>query len=150
VPPAIDEDCSGVPDDVPKPCDDNIMLTDTDPMNGAAVIELCQKATPQDRKWGVLAAKYTALNGKCAAAPGFQVGVMDDFGPNVHVQGGKKMLAISSGSARLPGQQDACNQDSYCLGNYAYGATCPGPDPAGFPQNVPNCPAAPSINNQMA
>ena len=42
------------------------------------------------------------------ANPGLQVGLQPGFGSNVHVQGGKRLLALSSGYARTPAQQGAC------------------------------------------
>jgi hypothetical protein len=52
------------------------------------------------------------------------------------------MFAISSGHARLPGQPDACNNQG-CASNW------PGTPPAGFPQDVPNCPGSKDINDDV-
>jgi hypothetical protein len=136
-----DEDCDGMVDNVVTDCDANIALGDVDPMNGAKVIELCQTATANDKKWGVLSAKYTGANG-AAKTPGTQVGVMDNFGPNVHPQGGKKLLVLSSGAARTPAQPGACGSETCTHG--------PGTPPPGFPQDVPSCTGDKTINDDIA
>ena len=142
---ASDEDCDGMVDNVaPASCDDGIALGDTDPKNGARAIDLCQFINPGDPKWGVLQAAYVRADGSSAIPPlALQYGIMDSFGPNVHVQGGKRMLALSSGNARTEVQPGACGGLS-CYNN------APGTAPAGFPQDVPNCPGSMSINDDVA
>lgn len=131
VPAPADEDCDGVIDNVAPPCDDGLSLDDFDPMSGAKAIDLCTAASRDDRRWGVLDARYVRGSGE-AAATSSAVGLLGGFGPNVRVQGGARLLALSTGSARLPGQPDACFGDS-CS---AYG---PGSAPRGFPQDNPDC-----------
>lgn len=138
--PPADEDCDGVVDNVIV-CDDGIGIDDFDPMNGARALDLCSQAAPGDRKWGVLEARYVRASG--AAANGSpQVGVLSGFGPNVNVQGGARMLGFSSGAARTPGQPGAC--DGFSCTGYGTGAA-----PAGFPQDVPNCPGLQNINDDV-
>lgn len=139
IPKPADEDCDGTIDNVAPPCDDGIALADFDPMNGARAIDLCQLATPG--KWGVLNAAYVRADGT-PAAPSPQVGIVDGFGPNVAVQLGKRMLGLSSGHARIPGQPDSCDSLS-CSG---YGAGTP---PPGFPADVQGCAGASNINDDV-
>jgi hypothetical protein len=140
LPPVVDEDCDGAADNPPpSTCDDNIALTDFDPMNGARAIDLCQVA--EGKKWGVLDAQY--VRGNYSKAPQTAaVGIFSDFGPNVQTQGGTRMLGLSSGYARLPSQPGACGSNS-CS---AYG---PGTAPPGFPQDNPSCPVSDSINDDI-
>src|SRR5262249_26814659 len=133
------EDCDGKVDNVLPACDDNIKYDDPDPMNGARAIDLCQQAT--GKKWGVLSAQYVRADGtQIAANP--QVGILGNFGPNVNVQVGKSLLALSSGHARLPGQTDCCT-DHMCTGDG------PGTAPPGFPAAVPGCMGDTSINDDI-
>jgi hypothetical protein len=133
--PASDNDCDGqITVDVT--CDANLAIGDTTPVHGANAIELCQTATAQDRKWGVLSANYTRANGT-PYTPSTEVGLLQNFGPNVSVRAGTSMLVLSSGHARLPGQPGACGTLS-CMTNGA------GTAPAGYPQNIPNC--TPNMN----
>lgn len=142
VPPAVDEDCDGMADNVAPPCDDTLALADGNAMNGAKAIELCQPATAGDKTWGVLEAKYVRANGT-VFSPGFQVGIQPGFGPNVKPQGGKRLLAISSGRARTPGQDGSCGSFT-CLNKMG------GTAPPGFPQSVPGCPGDTDINDDVA
>lgn len=144
VPPPADEDCNGQIDDVVDSCDDGLALDDTNALNGAHAIDLCQSATAADKKWGVLEAKYVRADGSSATPPSsLQYGLFDNFGPNVNVQHGKKMLGISSGHARIPGQNGSC-------GSLTCTSNSPGTPPAGFPQDVPNCAGSTSINDDVA
>ncbi len=138
-----DEDCSGVPGDSAKPCDQGLALADVDPNDAAKAIELCQVATMSDRKYGVISAAYVRANGAPFASPGVQVGIQPSFGPNVNVQAGSSMLALSSGAARAVGQAGACNGIS-C----EYNATAT--PPAGFPDPDPTCPPTKSIADDVA
>jgi hypothetical protein len=140
-PPAVDEDCDGVVDNPPlATCDDGILYADGDPHNAAKAIELCQEATT--KKWGVVGAAYTHANGDPFQANN-QVGILTDFGPNVNVQAGARMLALSSGRARLPGHPDAC-EDHGC------GTTYGSIEPPGYPQDVPGCAPSPDMNDDIA
>jgi hypothetical protein len=137
-----DEDCDGNVDNVSgATCDDNIALEDPDAKNGARAIDLCQFTTPADKAWGVLEAKYVRANGQ-PAAYSTSIGIFSNFGSNVNVQKGSRMLGLSSGRARLPEQPGACGK----LSCQSYG---PGTAPPGFPQDTPNCDGATDINDDV-
>jgi hypothetical protein len=138
-----DEDCSGKPGDNAMPCDQGLALADVDPNDAAKAIELCATATATDRKYGVISAAYVRADGTPFASPGVQVGIQPSFGPNVNVQGGKNMLALSSGAARVVGQPGACNGIS-C----EYNATAT--PPTGFPEDDPTCPPTQRIADDVA
>ena len=142
IPTPADEDCDGTADNIPMPCDDTLALADGDAMHAANAIELCQQATAGDKKWGVLEAKFVRANGT-PFSPGLQVGLQPGFGPNVNPQGGKRLLAISSGYARVPGQSGSCGSLT-CTSNGG------GSAPPGFPQDVPNCLGSSNINDDVA
>jgi hypothetical protein len=142
----VDTDCSGA-FDPPQPCDDNLALDDPDPRNGARAVDLCKftVANPADKKqktWGVLDAQYVRADGT-PYTPGPQVGIQDGWGPNVHPQGGKKLFALSSGHARLPGQPASC--DTYLCADEGAGTA-----PPGFPQDTSGCPGSSAINDDVA
>ncbi|WP_437299812.1 putative metal-binding motif-containing protein [Sorangium sp. So ce426] len=142
VPEPADEDCDGVIDNAPPACDRNIAPADFDAIHGAHAIDLCAKASPGDRKWGVLSAQYVRGDGS-PAEPSPAVGVLDSFGPNVRPQGGTRLLVLSSGRARIAGWPGACNADS-CT-NYGLGVA-----PPGFPQSAPGCPPSVNIHDDIA
>ena len=144
IPTPADEDCDKQIDNVAEACDSGLTLTDTDPLAAARALDLCQLASPGDTKWGVLKADYVRADGSAGVPPSpLQYGIMDGFGPNVNPQRGERMFVLSSGHARIPGQPDACGSLS-CTSNF------PGTPPAGFPQDVPHCPGAKDINDDVA
>jgi hypothetical protein len=138
-----DEDCSGMPGDNAMPCDQGLALTDVDAMDAAKAIELCAQATMADRKYGVISAAYVRADGTPFASPGVQVGIQSSFGPNVHVQAGQNMLALSSGAARVIGQPGACDAISCEFNSTAT-------PPTGFPEDDPTCPPTQSIADDVA
>ncbi|HVY45792.1 MAG TPA: putative metal-binding motif-containing protein [Minicystis sp.] len=151
VPDPADENCDGMKDNVPGPCDSGLQLTDTDPMSAAKAIGLCQVASADGTRgqpgysWGVISATYARANGAAYGSPGAQTGIMPNFGPNVNPQEGQNLLVLSSGHARIPGQTGACGSDS-CSSHSGAGK------PAGFPSQVPGCPGGPNvaINDDIA
>ena len=138
----VDSDCNGK-FDPPAPCDATLALDDVTPMDGAKAIDLCNTAMPNDKKWGVISAAYVRADGGPATLDPTmpQVGIQPDFGPNVKVQGGKRMLLLSAGTARTPSQPGACGTESCGF--------IPGNAPSGFPQNVPGCSGGSNINEDI-
>jgi hypothetical protein len=145
-----DEDCSGVAGDSAKPCDSGLSLTDVSAADAAKAIELCATASSSDKKYGVLSAAYVRADGTPFASPGVQVGIESGWGPNVNVQGGQNMLVLSSGTARVAGQQGACGTESCQYYKQANGKYLAGTAPTGFPQNDPDCPPTPAIFDDVA
>jgi hypothetical protein len=135
IPMPVDEDCDGKIDNVPQPCDDNLKIDASDPMDAAKAVDLCQ--IPVDAKhWGVISAKWVLPDG--AAAPlttAYAVGhgLLGTFGPNVNVQAGKRMLGLSSGTARAPSDAGYTSPSKYDKK-----FTCN--PPPGFPKESPACP----------
>jgi len=123
----------------PTLCDDGLALTDADPMNAARAVDLCRVS--QGGGWGVVSAKYVRANGSPAGA-GLNTGLAPKFGNSVTPQGGKSMLVLSSGNARDMSMPDPCNSQTCTTSG-------PGFAPNGFPQDVPNCPGAKDINDDI-
>lgn len=133
----IDEDCSGVADDEPSACDDGIDAVSNEPKDGARAMGLCRFAQeqtfdPRDRTWGVVEAEYALADGSLGMHYASH-GVLPDFGPFVRPQQGARMLALSSASARRPGD---VGFRSPLEGDM--GTTCA--TPAGWPKDFPSCP----------
>jgi hypothetical protein len=142
IPEPADEDCDGIIDNVAPPCDAGIALDTTDPLQAAAAIGLC-KMSAGEGDWGIVDAQFTRAHGAALNNAPLQHGVMANFGPNVSPLEGDRLLVLSSGRARIPGQPNPCNSWS-CLQS---GASFP---PPGFPQDVPGCPGLSNINDDMA
>jgi hypothetical protein len=105
LPVQADEDCDGVIGTEQDPiCDEDIAVGDIDPIKAARAIDICKDSV--DGSWGLLKAEYVLLSGEPLPEEGYAgVGILPDFGPNVKVQGGQRMLALSSGVARAPAHE---------------------------------------------
>lgn len=136
-----DEDCDGEVDEV-EVCDTALPVDDPQPISGAKAMDICQQATPGDKKWGVLEAAYVRANGSASGAT-LQVGILPNFGNNVNVQKGERLLALSSGYGRLPGDPQECGSQS-CF------TSSGSPPPPGFPQDVVGCAGGSNINDDIA
>ena len=132
-----DEDCDGLLDDMDPDldaCDDNLPI-DGGPMDGAKAIDLCKVAAGV-KEWGVIEAHYVMADG--SPPPGgnanFELGhgILSAFGPNVNVQRGARMLAVSSGTARQP-----TDPGYQSVGGFSKGYSCT--HPQGFPKESPSC-----------
>ncbi len=132
----IDEDCSGVADDEPLNCDGSVPdIGYADPMVAAGAIGLCRAA--QGSSWGVVSAKFVKADGSDGMNPASH-GLLSGFGPNVHPREGQRMLALSSGTARQPGEPGFASPEGADMG------TSSGM-PAGFPVASPSCPGVAQV-----
>jgi hypothetical protein len=141
IPPPADEDCDGMIDNVPMPCDAGLAVDSASAMDGAKAIELCHVANGA-KDWGVISADYVNANGSGFSNNAAQHGLLANFGPNVPPKGGQTVLAISSGRARLPGQPGVCTSQT-CTSNA-------GTPPPNFPAAVPGCAGGTNINDDVA
>lgn len=142
VAPPKDDDCDGSLDNLPLPCDDAFAIDDPSPMNAARALELCKLSSgPGDH--GLVAANWVMADGSPPPAgpplANFHLGhgLLGGFGPNVKPRAGLRLLALSSGAARAPG--DPGYQSTL---NKGY----PGAHPQGFPKVLPNCPGVTTGN----
>jgi hypothetical protein len=133
--PGIDEDCNGIIDDEPADCDFGIDIATTDAMAAARAIGLCRVAQPnavgKDRTWGVLSAKFVKVDGTPGMKP-LSHGILPQFGA-ANVQHGVTMLALSSGTARAPGQPGFQSPQGAQMGTQSN-------PPPGYPKESPACP----------
>ncbi|MDI3290790.1 choice-of-anchor L domain-containing protein [Polyangium sp. 15x6] len=121
-----------------SPCDDDLALDDADPFQAARAIELCTLAEGPDGA-GLLEARWVLPDGTPIPS-GYDMqyalghGLYDGFGPNVPPRAGKRMLALSSGAARRPGETGYQTPFGGYAKGYAHAA------PAGFPKPSAACP----------
>jgi len=145
-PAPVDSDCDGSAA-LPEPCDQGLALDDADPMNAARALDLCQiavaaPASKAERRWGVLDARWTSATGE-PRVPGLQAGIMAGFGVGAHPQAGERLLALSTGRARVPEQPGACNGPSCTTASNV-------DPPDGFPQAVPGCEGGSIVSDDVA
>jgi hypothetical protein len=125
-----DNDCSGKAE-LPKPCDDALAMDSADPMDGAKAIGgLCAK-------W-VKTAKWVQADGSPPPADAQQLaafhlghGILPDFGASNPPLEGKRLLVLSSGTARRAGDPGFVHR------NFDKGYV--GGAPFGFPKESPSC-----------
>lgn len=134
---ALDEDCDGLIDEMDPdtlPCDADLPL-DGGPEAGARAIEICKVAATAD-DWGLIKAKWVLADGTPppAGKAGFDLGhgILSAFGPNVNVQRGARMLAVSSGTARQPTDPGYKSPSAFYKGYECN-------HPEGFPKESPSC-----------
>jgi hypothetical protein len=129
----IDDDCDGLIDE-PSGCDVGFALDDPDPLSAAAALGLCGDV-------GLVQASWTGADGR-ALVPGTMTGIKTSFGVASTPREGPSLLVLSTGRARDVADPGACGT-----------ATCEdhrGVAPPGFPQGVPGCQVATSIEDDVA
>lgn len=135
-----DENCDEQIDEAqPPPCDAGIEIDEMDPLKAADAVGLCKRSAGVD-DWGVVSAEWVMADGSPPPTdPGdllsFHLGhgFLDDFGPNVDVREGERLLILSSGAARRPedpGYEDVNGFDKQYVGDFE----------VGFPKESPSCP----------
>ncbi|MCA9620814.1 MAG: hypothetical protein KC731_17445, partial [Myxococcales bacterium] len=129
----IDEDCDGLVDEVAAYCDAHLALESLSPWDAARALDLCHIAQgPKD--WGLVDARWALPDGDLPPADllveyHLGHGLLDGFGPQVKVQRGERMLALSSGTARRPGDPNHHTSEGfrkgYTSGSPISGGTSP-------------------------
>jgi hypothetical protein len=136
---SIDEDCDG--SDTPSAsCDEDLEIDAADPLMAARAIELCKTATEADRRWGVISARWTTPDGKGTPGSDLLHGILPNLGASYAPRQGKSLLALSSGVARAPGQQDATRSCSDALPARSTGL------PEGFDGQSSSC----EVNDELS
>jgi hypothetical protein len=136
----IDEDCTGVPDDEPPSCDDDLNPSG-DAYEAAAALGLCKRADKDGVGWGVISAKFLKPDGKPMAGNGLQVGVLPQFGEKNTPKEGKRIFVLSTGVARTPKDEGYYAPPTILSPGPAHSKTGL---PAGFPKEAPSCQEAPN------
>ncbi len=107
---SVDDDCNGMVDDSQAICDQNLA---TGTMNGndyAKAIDICQTATMNEKKWGVISATLTLADGTGVPATKAQ-SIRPRFGTGVTPKGGTKMALFSTGAAAGMGDTNPAYQE---------------------------------------
>jgi hypothetical protein len=140
----VDDNCDGMVDNAAAAnCDTGLASNSSDPFDYAKAIELCERATQTDKKWGVISATFTRADGNNAPNNSSR-SIRPAFGATT-VQSGAAFAVLSTGVAAAPNQTSP-NFASFQTGQNM-GTT------SGFPAdwlaangnalpNAPGCPAA--------
>lgn len=137
-----DEDCEGGDSPLEDPCDGPLLIQSADPLDGARALGLCRVTTEDSGEWGVLEARYTTADGAGELDDPLQVGLLSAFG-QVTPREGERVLALSSGVARVPGQPEYTEGcDDFDVGPGLLGSGelgTPSAPPRGFPKESEAC-----------
>jgi hypothetical protein len=94
----LDDDCDTLVDNVADTtCDDGLASDSSNGMHYARAIDLCQTATDEDRRWGVISARLRLADGSGTPAVESR-SIRTDFG-GADVQFGEAMAVLSTGRA---------------------------------------------------
>jgi hypothetical protein len=140
LPDPADEDCDGLVDEADpdlQPCDGNLALDSNDPMDAVKAIGYCHK--DKDGKVKFLNKATWVLADGLPPGPSVDMakynlghGLLDHFGKNDTPREGKRMLALSSGTARNK------NEPGFVARNYDKGYSSN--PPLTFSGESPACP----------
>ena len=143
---AVDNDCNGVVDDPPVPCDNSLDFVAKNPLDAARALGLCAVGVAKDpktlaeRKPGVLDVRISDISGpyltsppQQGASPELQIGLLPSLGAATVPFEGGRFLALSSGIARAPGQpghlgKEVCTSSLFAEKKSSY--------PPGFPKKA--------------
>lgn len=123
-------------------CDTGLAIGSPDAMDGARAIGICQAA--QAGTWGVVSADWVRSDGQPLTGGDGGIfgdgtsleagkGILGNFGSSVVPREGEKMLVLSSGAARNPGEPDYYDPGGNWKDSNPHGA------PAGYPKESPSC-----------
>jgi len=132
----VDENCDSIADNQDA-CDATLNQPETpDPLLAAQAIGLCAEALEDDRRWGVIEAKYTLADGT-ELTPRSHIGhaILDHFGAEVVPQEGERLLSLSTGVATNPHPDDPT---TYARTGYRQLTSVSAPE--GFPTESTACP----------
>jgi hypothetical protein len=151
-----DPDCLG---DTPQgQCDGALQIASSDAIDGARAMGLCQVS--DGTTWGIVNAAWVRADGQpltggdqgplgSGTTLDIGKGILNRFGNSIMPREGTQMLAISSGSARNPGEPSyqqpgdpPASFDPFTSGNWKDSATHGAP--AGYPRDSPSCPGVTS------
>ncbi|HEX5656857.1 MAG TPA: choice-of-anchor L domain-containing protein, partial [Polyangiales bacterium] len=142
---SVDDDCSGdAARSTDAPCDEGLAIDSSDAQNAARSIGLCSFSDESSKAWGVLSARFTNATGTGSITDPLAAGLLPKFGA-VKPSQGDAFLALSSGVARAPDQEDytsACDTfGSICV----FACSKGGAAPAGYPKESSSCKSAGNI-----
>ena len=147
----VDDDCNGIVDDATPVCDDSLASNSQAAMDFAKALDVCQTATVNDRRWGVIDSKLSLADGNDIPDPEGH-SIRPKFGTNVFAQGGTKLAILSTGGAAAEGDTNPSYHE--WVGGYAHRI----PNTSDFPQDfinanggdLPNAPGCPGPRGDYA
>jgi len=144
----VDDDCDGSVDNaIAATCDSGIPSNTTDALAYARAMELCQTATPGDKKWGVLSARFVLPSGT-GTPNANQRSVRPVFGGTT-VRAGESFVVLSTGNAAATGQTNPPFQAFQGGRDIGTSSAMPADWLAANGNNLPNAPGCPEPNGGL-
>jgi hypothetical protein len=145
----MDNDCDGMVDNNQGLCDSGLQSDSSNAMDYAKAIDLCQTATMQDKKWGVIEAKLLLADGTSTPDPA-QHSIRPHFGMNVTPKVGSSLMELSTGAAAATGETNPMFHD-FEMDSYAPGTMSgyPADFVAAHNGTLPNAPGCPAPGNGL-
>ncbi len=141
---SVDDDCDGAVDNsIAASCDTGLASNSGDAFDYARALDLCQRASAADRKWGVISAQLVLPSGG-GVPNAAQRAIRPGFGAT-QVQMGSSFVVLSTGTAAAPGQTNPGHVPFQ--GGYSLGVQSTVPSDwlmknGGVIPNAPGCPAS--------
>ncbi|HEY1814938.1 MAG TPA: choice-of-anchor L domain-containing protein [Kofleriaceae bacterium] len=130
----IDNDCDGIVDNPPGPCDTGLNAASTDPNDFAKAIDICQMSS--NGSWGLVSATYTHSDG--AGSPNaYQHSLMTGYGTGVTPKEGATLGVLATGHADTTTDQQ--NDEESILDFAAFPSDYLSANGGTLP-NAPGCP----------
>jgi hypothetical protein len=145
----VDDDCDGKIDNVAPLCDQGLASNSSNALDYAKVIDLCQTATPTDKKWGVIDASFTLADGTGAVAPQSRA-IRSHYGTNVVPKAGAAMAMLSTGAAAGVGDINPSYADLQTGTSTGTSSGLPADFVAANGGRLPNAPGCPQPANNTA
>jgi hypothetical protein len=142
----IDDDCDGIVDNPPGPCDMGLNAASTDPGDFAKAIDICQVSNGSN--WGLVSATYTLADGTSSPAAN-QHYIGPEFGTGVMPKEGASLGILATGAVRGNGGEN---------GWADYGDESASVNSSAFPSDwlaanngqLPSAPGCPAPNGNTA
>jgi hypothetical protein len=106
----LDDDCDGKIDNTPQVCDQGLPTNSGLAMDYARGMDLCQQATQNDKRWGVIGAELTLADGTGVPATKSHA-IRPRFGTGVTPRVGNSLILLSTGAAAGKGDTNPSYQD---------------------------------------
>lgn len=94
----VDDDCDGMVDNSAVTCDSTLQSNSNLALDYARAMDLCQVATANDKKWGIISAQFTRTDGTGLPA-NVQRSIRAKFGNAVLPKAGAQLALFSTGNA---------------------------------------------------
>ncbi len=144
----VDDDCDGTVDNALPLCDSGLASNDTNAMDAAKSMDICQVATMADKKWGIISATWTLADG--TGTPNAKAHALrPHYGTGTTPKAGASLVLISTGNAAGEGDTNP-SPDSGESADMGTSSNFPADFLAAHAGTLPNSPGCPPPDGNTA